>query len=86
MSGRTLRYILVGALALAIGIPSVAIGFGEGRTMLLGKRNPSPNASRALNARPPAGLRLPPSSARPSPKPTAMDGIPIASVSAPTRM
>ena len=50
MSGRTLRYILVGALALAIGIPSVAIGFGEGRTMLLGKRNPSPNASRALNA------------------------------------
>jgi hypothetical protein len=49
MSGRTFRYILVGALALAIGIPSVAIGFGEGRTMLLGKRNPSPNASRALN-------------------------------------
>ena len=42
MSGRTLRYILVGALALAIGIPSVAIGFGEGRSMLLGKRNPSP--------------------------------------------
>ena len=50
MSGRTLRYMLVGALALAIGIPSVAIGFGEGRTMLLGKRNPSPNANRALNA------------------------------------
>ena len=50
MSGRTLRYILVGALALAIGIPSVAIGFGEGRSMLLGKRNPSPNASRALNS------------------------------------
>jgi len=50
MSGRTLRYILVGALTLAIGIPSVAIGFGEGRTMLLGKRNPSPNGSRALNA------------------------------------
>jgi hypothetical protein len=50
MSGRTLRYILVGALALAIGIPSVAIGFGEGRSLLLGKRNPSPNASRALNS------------------------------------
>ena len=48
MSGRTLRYMLVGALALAIGIPSVAIGFGEGRTMLLGKRNPSPNGSRAV--------------------------------------
>jgi len=50
MSGRTLRYTLVGALVLAIGIPSVAIGFGEGRTMLLGKRNPSPSPSRALNA------------------------------------
>jgi hypothetical protein len=48
MSGRTLRYILVGALALAIGIPSIAVGFGEGRSLLLGKRNPSPNASRAL--------------------------------------
>jgi hypothetical protein len=48
MSGRTLRYILVGALALAIGIPSVAAGFGEGRTLLLGKRNPSPSGSRAL--------------------------------------
>ena len=50
MSGRTLRYILVGALALAIGIPSVAVGFGEGRSLLLGKRNPSPNASRALSS------------------------------------
>src|SRR5918998_5601070 len=50
MSGRTLRYILVGALVLAIGIPSVAVGFGEGRSLLLGKRNPSPNASRALTA------------------------------------
>jgi hypothetical protein len=49
MSGRTLRYILVGALALAIGIPSVAIGFGEGRSLLLGKRNPSPNGSRTLS-------------------------------------
>src|SRR4051794_16540381 len=48
MSGRTLRYILVGALALAIGIPSVAVGFGEGRTLLLGKRNPSPSGSQAL--------------------------------------
>src|SRR5215216_360600 len=50
MSGRTFRYILVGALALAIGVPSVAIGFGEGRSLLLGKRNPSPNASRALSS------------------------------------
>jgi hypothetical protein len=49
MSKRTLRYMLASALVLAIGIPSVAVGFGEGRTLLLGKRNPSPNGSRALN-------------------------------------
>jgi hypothetical protein len=48
MSGRTLRYILIGGLVLAIGIPSVAMGFGEGRTLLLGKRNPSPSGSKAL--------------------------------------
>ena len=47
MSGRTLRYILVGALTLAIGIPSVAVGFGEGRSLLAGKRNPGSN--RALS-------------------------------------
>jgi hypothetical protein len=41
MSGRTLRYILVGGLVLAIGIPSVAAGYGEGRALILGKRNPS---------------------------------------------
>ena len=41
MSGRTLRYILIGGLVLAIGIPSVAMGFGEGRSLILGKRNPS---------------------------------------------
>jgi hypothetical protein len=50
MSGRTLRYILIGGLVLAIGVPSVAVGFGEGRSLLLGKRNPSPNAARALNS------------------------------------
>jgi hypothetical protein len=50
MSGRTLRYTLIGGLVLAIGIPSVAVGFGEGRSLLLGKRNPSPNAARALNS------------------------------------
>ena len=48
MSGRTLRYILIGGLVLAIGIPSVAVGFGEGRSVLLGKRNPSPSGSRAV--------------------------------------
>jgi hypothetical protein len=48
MSGRTLRYILIGGLVLAIGVPSVAVGFGEGRSLLLGKRNPSPSGSKAL--------------------------------------
>ncbi len=43
MSGRTFRFIFVGALVLAIGIPSVAVGFGEGRSLLLGKRNPGSN-------------------------------------------
>jgi hypothetical protein len=47
MSGRTLRYILVGALTLAIGIPSIAVGFGEGRSLIAGKRNPT---NKALSA------------------------------------
>jgi hypothetical protein len=35
------RYAVAAALILAIGIPSVAVGFGEGRNARLGKRNPS---------------------------------------------
>jgi hypothetical protein len=35
------RYAVAAALILAIGIPSVAVGFGEGRDTRLGKRNPS---------------------------------------------
>ena len=35
------RYAVATALILAIGIPSVAVGFGEGRDAKLGKRNPS---------------------------------------------
>jgi hypothetical protein len=35
------RYALVTALVLAIGIPAVAIGAGEGRSVIAGKRNPS---------------------------------------------
>ena len=35
------RYAVAAALILAIGIPSVAVGFGEGRDARLGKRNPS---------------------------------------------
>ena len=43
------RAAVVCSLILAIGIPSVAVGFGEGRSLLLGKRNPSSNANLALN-------------------------------------
>jgi hypothetical protein len=46
-SRRNGRYIVATALILAIGIPSVAVGFGEGRDARLGKRNPS---SSALNS------------------------------------
>jgi hypothetical protein len=35
------RHVVVAALILAIGIPSVAVATGEGRNLILGKRNPS---------------------------------------------
>lgn len=35
------KYVVATALILAIGVPSVAVGFGEGHTAKLGKRNPS---------------------------------------------
>jgi hypothetical protein len=41
MRRSTGRYVVATALILAIGIPSVAVGFGEGRDTRLGKRNPS---------------------------------------------
>ena len=41
------RAAIVCSLILAIGVPSVAMGFGEGRNLLLGKRNPSSNPARA---------------------------------------
>src|SRR6476659_2986160 len=44
------RAAIVCSIILAIGIPSVAMGFGEGRSLLLGKRNPSSNANLALNS------------------------------------
>ena len=34
-------YLIAAALILAIGVPSAAVGFGEGREAKLGKRNPS---------------------------------------------
>jgi len=44
------RYAVVVALILALGIPSAAVGFGEGRAILGGKRNPSNDASKAFSA------------------------------------
>jgi hypothetical protein len=44
------RAAIVCSLILAIGVPSVAMGFGEGRSLLLGKRNPSSNANLALTS------------------------------------
>ena len=44
MRRSTGRYVVATALILAIGIPSVAAGFGEGRDTRLGKRNPSRSA------------------------------------------
>ncbi len=41
------RYIVATALILVLGIPALAVGFGEGRNLIAGKRNPS---SRALSA------------------------------------
>src|SRR3954453_5969278 len=40
------RAAVLCSLILAIGVPSVALGFGEGRSLLAGKRNPGyPNAT-----------------------------------------
>src|SRR3954469_1320137 len=44
------RAAILCSLILAIGVPSVAMGFGEGRNLLLGKRNPSNNPSLALSS------------------------------------
>ncbi|MBE2320514.1 hypothetical protein DVA67_031415 [Solirubrobacter sp. CPCC 204708] len=44
------RAAVICSLILALGIPSVAVGFGEGRNLLLGKRNPSSNPALALNS------------------------------------
>ena len=46
------RAAVVCSLILAIGVPSVAMGFGEGRNLLLGKRNPSNNPASRSTPRP----------------------------------
>jgi hypothetical protein len=43
------RAAVVCALILAIGIPATAGAFGEGRNLLLGKRNPSSSGGQALS-------------------------------------
>ncbi|HVL95979.1 MAG TPA: hypothetical protein VM266_08970 [Solirubrobacteraceae bacterium] len=50
MTSRTGRYVMLIAAALLVGVPAVAGAFGEGRDLKLGKRNPSPNTSLALNS------------------------------------
>jgi hypothetical protein len=44
------RAAIVCALIFAVGIPTTAMGFGEGRNLLLGKRNPSSNSSLGLTS------------------------------------
>jgi hypothetical protein len=44
------RAAVVCALVLAIGVPATAAGFGEGRNLLLGKRNPSSNPALGLSS------------------------------------
>jgi hypothetical protein len=36
-----MKTILICAIALAVGVPAVALGAGEGRSLIAGKRNPS---------------------------------------------
>jgi hypothetical protein len=43
------RYLIVSAVILALLVPSLAVGFGEGKSVLGGKRNPSPNATRSYS-------------------------------------
>lgn len=50
MHRKTIRSVLAASAVIAIGVPSAAIGFGEGKRLRLGERNPSHNASRALGA------------------------------------
>jgi hypothetical protein len=42
------RYVLATAVVLAVGVPSVAMGFGEGTPLRLGERNPGQNPVRDL--------------------------------------
>jgi hypothetical protein len=50
VTGRTVRYVLLTAIALAIGVPAVAAAFGEGSFLRLGNRNPGANGTLALSS------------------------------------
>ena len=50
MTARTVRYVLLTAIVLAIGVPAVAGAFGEGKVFKLGKRNPSSNGTLAVSS------------------------------------
>jgi len=44
------RYVLATAVVLVLGVPSLAVAFGEGNPLRGGKRNPSGNAARAYTS------------------------------------
>ena len=50
MHSKTGPLVLLCAGAIAIGVPAVAAGFGEGESLEQGSRNPSANASMALTS------------------------------------
>lgn len=50
MQRSTIRSTLVAAVLIAVALPAVAAGFGEGDFLKLGKRNPSANGTLALGS------------------------------------
>jgi hypothetical protein len=47
---RNVRTVLATSAVIAIAVPSVAVGFGEGQFLKLGKRNPSQNGTLAVSS------------------------------------
>ena len=46
-----MKTILICALVLAVGVPAVALGAGEGRSLIAGKRNPDRRRADARDPR-----------------------------------
>src|SRR4051812_38570448 len=44
------RYALATAIVLVLGVPTLALGFGEGTQLRLGERNPSDNPTHDLTS------------------------------------